>query len=197
MTTSLPPELRQLARFAADAFGAPLPRVAVHPPAAGRDDVHVLAAPDRPRAGLASWATAGLALHRPPGPARTPETRVELVAVTTAAADFAPVLAAAARQVAQAGWRVAPGVVFAGVVAAQGLSTTLSDLFFVRPDLWGDLLAPVPWGEGGRLRLSWLRALPVSQAESAFAQAYGPERLQALLAERGADLSDLARPSAA
>jgi hypothetical protein len=137
----------------------------------------------------------GLASQRLPGPARTPETRVELVAVTAGSTGFGPTLAVAALRVLDMGLRVAPGVVLADVVAAHGLSPTLSDLFFVRPDLWGDILAPVPWGEGERLRLTWLRALPVSRAESAFAQAYGPERLEALFAERRVDLFDLARVS--
>jgi hypothetical protein len=195
MPMPIPPELQQVARFAADAFGATNPRATAYRDAEGRERLHVLEAADRPRPGLVSWATVGLASQRLPGPARTPETRVELVAVTAGSTGFGPTLAVAALRVLDMGLRVAPGVVLADVVAAHGLSPTLSDLFFVRPDLWGDILAPVPWGEGERLRLTWLRALPVSRAESAFAQAYGPERLEALFAERRVDLFDLARVS--
>ncbi|PMS18357.1 hypothetical protein C0Z18_17430 [Trinickia dabaoshanensis] len=60
------------------------------------------------------------------------------------------------------------------------------------PFLWADKLKSTLIGG---TRVAWLLAVPVSKAETAYAQTYGPQSLEARFAEMDIDIYDLNRAS--
>ena len=78
-------------------------------------------------------------------------------------AAYPNVLARAAFQVINSGWRCEPGAVFPGVVSAH-LETALSHLFLTPPFLWEDELTSRVVGDK---TVAWPLALPISEGEAA------------------------------
>lgn len=158
-----------------------------------QNSVCVLEAADRPQDEVTAYATIGLSDHPLMFQGREFDTRVELVgACGSAFPGFANVLATAAFCVINSGWFCAPGIIFPDVVSMYKVSATLSDIYFAHPFLWEEELKSTLIGDR---RVAWLLAVPVSKAESAYAQSYGPEQLEARFAEMDIDIYDLNRAS--
>jgi antitoxin YqcF len=184
---------KELAAHTALAMHVEKPPIARFWDESGTSNVCVLEALDRPQEGVITYATIGLSDHPLMFKGREFDTRVELVGACGAAFHrFANVLATAAFCVINSGWFCAPGIIFPDVLSMHEASDTLSDIYFAHPFLWEAQLRSTLIGER---RVAWLLAIPVSKAESAYAQSYGPERLEARFEERNIDIFDLRRAS--
>jgi hypothetical protein len=94
--------------------------------------------------------------------------------------------------VINSGWFCAPGVIFPDVVSMYKHSDTMSDIYFAYPFLWEERLRSTMIGDR---KVAWLLAIPVSKAETEFAQSHGPDKLEDLFVEKGIDIYDLNRAS--
>lgn len=181
---------RAVARMLAGAFGG-APSVARHRDETGRSHVDILTCRDAPRAGLTAYATVTLANHPLYQEGVEFPGRCEILGVSDAP-GFAQVLAACAFQVIEARWFLAPGIVFPGLLAGSGLSETLAHVLFVPPVAFEARLQTM---QAPDANLAFLQAVPISEAEYAFAQGSGGDALEDLFAERGTDLFASTRPS--
>ncbi len=147
---------------------------------------------DRPVEGFSTAGTVSLSDH---GLGLEQGLRIEIVAVFPAAADaFPQALASSAVAAISQGWRIRRGAVHPDILRMYDLSDTLEHLLFAAPYLWGDALAPVRCGD---LTIAWLLAVPISEAERAYAEKHGAVALENLLAEHKIDITDLNRASVA
>lgn len=181
---------RAVARMLAGAFGG-RPSVARHADEAGRSHVDILTCREAPRPGLTAGATVTLANHPLYQDGAEFPGRCEILGVGTDP-DFARVLAACAFQVINGRWFLAPGIVFPGVLAGTGLSTPLAHVLFVPPVAFEARLQALPARDTA---LAFLQAVPISEAEYAFAQESGGDALEDVFDGRGTDLFDLGRAS--
>lgn len=191
--TSVTNQQKELAKHTALAFGVEKPPISRFWDDDKRSDVYILEAANRPQDGVTSYATIGLSDHPLMFKGKEFGTRVEFVgACGSAFPGFDNVLATLAFCVINSGWFCAPGIIFPDVVSMYNLSITLSDIYFTHPFLWDDGLKSTQVGDR---KVAWLLAVPVSKDETAFAQAYGPEKLEALFAEKDIDIYNLNRAS--
>ena len=86
----------------------------------------------------------------------------------------------------------ASGIIFPDIVSMYEASSILCDVYFTYPFPWEEELKSVLIGDR---QVAWLLAVPISKAESAYAQSSGPERLEACFEERAIDIFDLNRAS--
>ncbi|GJD73100.1 suppressor of fused domain protein [Methylobacterium goesingense] len=179
---------RAVARMLAGALGG-RPSVARHADETGRSHVDILTCRDAPRPGLTACATVTLANHPLYQDGVEFPGRCEILGVGTDR-DVARMLAACAFQVIDGRWFLAPGIVFPGLLT--GLSASLAHVLFVPPVLLEARLQTLPTPDAA---LAFLQAVPISQAEYAFAEESGGDTLEDLFATRGTDLFDLQRPS--
>jgi hypothetical protein len=119
--------------------------------------------------------------------------RLQIVAIyPRAASAFSRVLGGSALSVVERGWPLRWGAVHPDVLTPYGLSATLEHLYFMPPFSWP--AGPTPLTVGDR-RIEWLQAVPISEAERAFAEADGAEALEEKLLEADIDVTDLDRAS--
>lgn len=184
---------RELASHTASAMRVEKPPISRYWDENEKNSVYILAAADRPQRGVTSYATIGLSDHPLMFKGREFSTRVELVgACGSAFAGFANILSTAAFCVINSEWFCAPGIIFPDIVSMYKASNTLSDIYFAHPFLWDERLKSTVIGDR---QVAWLLAVPVSKEETAYAQSYGPERLEALFEEKNVDIYDLNRAS--
>ena len=158
-----------------------------------KSDVYLLQAENVPQLGVTSFATIGLSDHPLFFEGKEFEARVELVgACHSGCPNYANVLATAAFCIINSKWFCAPGMIFPGVLDMYDLSSTMSDIYFAHPFLWGDRLMSTILG--GRT-IAWLLAVPVSKAETEFARKFGPKKLEELFVEKDIDIFNLNRAS--
>jgi hypothetical protein len=120
--------------------------------------------------------------------------RTELVgACSSNAAVFGECLSTAAFCIIKSGWFVAPGVIFPDVVAQHKASRTMKHLLFVPPFLWEGKLETLTLEDGSEV--DWLLAVPISDAEMAFAEKKGVPALEEIFEARQIDIFDLERAS--
>jgi hypothetical protein len=121
------------------------------------------------------------------------QVRAELVgACSSSFIEFPNVLATAAFNIIKSRWFCAPGVVFPDVFAMYRPESSMAHVLFVSPFLWEDGLQTVSLPDR---KVAWLLAVPISEAERAFAVEHGPKRLEELFEQRQIDIFDPDRPS--
>jgi antitoxin YqcF len=158
-----------------------------------RSDLHVMEAANRPQEGVVSYATIGLSEHPLVRDGKEFGTRVELLGACGAAfPEFKRVLATLGFCIINSKWFCAPGIIFPGVVDMYGASTTMSDIYFASPFVWGEGFRTMTIDDQA---IAWLLAVPVSKKETDFAGKYGPAKLEELFSTQDIDLYDLNRPS--
>lgn len=184
---------KELAGHTALAMGVEKPPISRFWDEGRKSSVYILEAANRPQDGVTAYATVGLSDHPLMFQGKEFDARVELVgACGSAFPGFANVLATAAFCVVNSGWFCAPGIIFPDVVSMHNASVTLSDIYFSHPFIWAEQLKSTLIGDQ---RVAWLLAIPVSKEETAYAQRYGPERLEARFEEEDIDIYDLNRLS--
>lgn len=144
---------------------------------------------DSPGAGLGSLGTVTLADHD----LGFGETRLQIVAIhPDTATDFSRAIGTCALNIVQQGWPLRWGACHPDLLTLYGLSSTLAHLYYVPPFSW-------PAGPKGLTvgdhRIEWLQAIPISDAERAYAEEHGAPALEKLLAENPINVADLERAS--
>lgn len=188
------PDNRAIARLAADAFGGkPSVREFAHDSLPLTVDI--LSCADGSGAAVTSYSTLGLSDHAMVNAQGEFPTRLEIAAsMESAAIGFHQVLGSAAFRVMRTHEVIRPGRVFLDYVAEYFPGTDLPHLYFTAPFFWGDALSG---GMFGSKRVSWLLAVPVSEAEVQYVRDHGDDALEQLLEARDADVTSLSRPSVA
>jgi hypothetical protein len=186
------PGRKAVARAAAAVFGGE-PHVGEYLHDTERLAIDVLSSEERPRRGVTSYATVGLAesamLH---GEGEFP-IRIELVgACASADEDFPHALTGAAFRVMQTGQLLFPGAVLEDHVTEYVHDALVPHLCFLEPFLW-PALTPI---EIDGVSVHWLLALPITKTEAEYLEERGAKALEALFKQKRTDLFNLRRPSA-
>ena len=120
-------------------------------------------------------------------------TRIELAAICAEPAESFPnVLASAAFRIMQSDELYHPGTVIPGVVNQYYPSSNVPHLYLTAPSLWADRLKTTDYGTK---QVSWLLAMPISEAEYSYLVEHGDHDLERLLEHRDVDLANLDRAS--
>jgi antitoxin YqcF len=161
-----------------------------------KNQVEIMTALNCPQDNLVTYSTIGLSNYPLLHQGNETGIGVEIVgACAKRFEDFAAVISTLAFCIINSKWFCAPGVIFPAVVAAHGLSQTLSDIYFMPPFLWGDGFNEAKKITMDGKRLTWLQAVPISRAEANFAQDNGPLKLEELLEKNQVDIFNLQRSS--
>jgi hypothetical protein len=191
--TSVTNHQKEIAKHTALAFGVEKPPISRFWDDKKENGIFILEAINSPQDGVTSYATIGLSEYPLIFKGKEFGTRVELVgACGSAFPDFANVMATLAFCVINSRWFCAPGIIFPDVVQMYKQSNTMSDIYFAHPFLWEKGLKSKYIGDR---KVAWLLAVPISKAESEFAQSNGPAKLEALFVEKDIDIYNLNRAS--
>lgn len=183
-------ENRQLARYLRGAIGGKV-SVAKYWDREEVSSVDVLRAEDAPDPGIITFATLGLSDHDveltlPEGP-----LRVELVMTAHESFEDTPnILSTCAFNIINSGFRIAPGIVHPDVVAMYRPGVIARHIFYVSP-----FLVPLETQRLPGKVVTWLQAVPISEAEARYHAEHGAEALEDALEAAEADVYDLDRES--
>lgn len=164
--------------------------------AAGDNRVDVLTCADAPAPGWTTWST--VTLHARPNELPMADgtkldVRVELMAVGMPGSDvMGKILGSCAFAVLQDGWMMAPGVVYGDVVSLYDDKATTPHIMWSHPFTAGDLGA-VEIDED--LKVHWLMAVPITEAERTFLEQNDYEALAQLLDSHQVNYTDMHRES--
>lgn len=182
-----------MAAYAGAGFGVARPPVIQYLDGNHERELHILVAADCPQKGVASYATVGLSEHPLIRNGTEFDTRVELLgACDSQVPEFAAVLSTLGFCVINSKWFCAPGIIFPRILDLHGISTTMSDIYFSNPFLWGDKFS---FSIIDDRMTAWLLAVPISKRETEFAVQNGPEKLEQLFQKENIDIYNLNRPS--
>ena len=181
-----------IARYAAAAFGG-TPHVVDYANKSEKLTVGILYCRDRPVEGVTSYSTIKLSDHPMKwGDGEFP-TRLELAGLCMNTAEFFPnVLASAAFSIMQSDAVYHPGTVMPNLVHQYYASSKLPHLYFTAPFLWERELKTL---DCGTKKVSWLMAIPISEAEYAYLKEHGDHALERLLEKQQTDFSNPDRAS--
>ncbi len=182
-----------IARYVTGAFGGtPHVREFVHDTEPLTIDI--LWCDDRPVERATSYSTIGLSGYPMRSNGDEYPTRLEIAgACGSDAKKFPNVLSTAAFIVMRSGRLFSPGAVIPDCVSEYYQESTVPHLYFTSPFLWEDSLKTM---ELSSRKVSWLLAMPISQAEYDFLHERGDEELEKEFVKRQIDIYDLGRPSA-
>lgn len=189
---TISPDNKQIARHAAKAFGG-TPSVVAYWDEAKQYSVDLLVCPDAPTSGVTSYSTVTLSDSPLMQAEREFPVRIELAGACESSVEaFANVLTTAAFYIMKDKWFCRPGVVFESMVAEYKLSRSMQHLYFTAPSTWPELNTTL---ELSTKKVTWLWAIPISEAESKYIAENGDDRFESLLEESGADVFDIHRAS--
>ena len=190
---SVSDEAQQIARVLADTFRVgptTQPEMRRYGDAGDKGTVDLLCCADSPMEGVTAYGTVRLSDH---ALSNAGGLRVEIVgAFPTALPAFAKVMAACAFNVINDGAPLRPGMIHGH--AMGDLSTTLRHVMFVQPFLWGDD-RPETLTLSDRT-VTWLMAVPITEAERIYAVENGSNALEQLLERENVNVLHPNRPSA-
>lgn len=152
-----------------------------------------------PERGVISYATLGLSDYPLIFKGEEYSVRIELLGASyqrfaKRTEDFSSALATASFFIMKNKWFCAPGMVFARMLDYYNLSRTLYHLLFVPPALWDNHFNTVL--DLGSKRVTWLLAVPISDAEAQLVhEQQSSEQLETLLERYEVDIFDLNRRS--
>lgn len=181
-----------ICRHAAKAFGG-TPRVVAFWDDVQEHSVDILICDDAPVPGLTSYST--VTLSDSPLIRRGKEfpARIELAGACASEVEgFANAICTTALFAMKDKWFCQPGAVFESMLSMYNLSATMEHLYFTAPSQWPALNTTL---ELPTKKVTWLWAIPISEAESRFIAKHGDERFEDLLETSGADVFDIHRPS--
>jgi hypothetical protein len=183
---------KTIARIVSEVFGG-IPKVVRYWDGDHKSHVDILTCEDRPQNGVISYSTVGLSdwpLYRGE---EEYGVRLEIVgACGSTFTSFDNALSTAAFCIINSKWFCFPGAVFPDVLSMYDCSPTMQHFMFVPPFLWENDLKTIDLEEK---KVTWLLAIPISEAERAFANDNGSEKLEDLFVERQIDVFNLCRPS--
>jgi len=181
-----------LARHAVKALGGK-PRVISYWDDPHERSVDIAICQNAPSRGLTSYSTVNLSDSPLMQKGREYPVRIELVgACDIEVEEFANVLSTAAFFVMKDKWFCRPGVVFETLVSMYKLSETMEHLYFTAPSQWSELNTTL---ELATKKVTWLWAIPISEAESRYIADNGDDEFESLLEKADGDVFDINRPS--
>lgn len=190
--TPISSENKKVARYAAAAFGGSA-RVEEYKNDSDTLSVGILSCRDRPVEGVVSYSTIKLSDHSMQWKDGEFSTRIELAGTCLSTAEFFPnVLASAAFTIMQNVAVYHPGTVIPNIVAQHYLESKLPHLYLTEPFIWQRDLKAL---DCGTKTVSWLLAMPISEAEHLYLREHGEHALESLLEKEKTDFSDLDRVS--
>lgn len=180
---------KAIARYLASQFGG-RPPVTSYTTADKSLEVGIMTAAGSPDEGLSSFASIGLSEHPLVRDGKEFPARVELVAFARDAdAVVAQALSTACFTVIRSTRFVAPGIVVRDALK-RGAAGELRHLLCASPFTWEP---PLVSQTIAGVRVAFLQAVPVTDAEAAFATAAGARALEDLLDAQEVDIGDLGR----
>jgi hypothetical protein len=189
----IPEGHKMIAKKISEVFGGKKPPVTRYVDDHNVSHIDILRCQDSPNMGVVSYSTIGLSDHPLLFKGQEFHARVEIVASCEKIfADFENVLSTVAFCIINSKWFCAPGVIFPDVVSMYNLSETMADIYFCPPFLWDEKLKT---SDIDGKKIAWLLAVPISKAESEYAQNNGPEKLESLFEKCNINIFDLNRPS--
>ncbi|MGN6377207.1 MAG: suppressor of fused domain protein [Sphingomonas sp.] len=178
---------RASAQELADTFAAPPRFVRCHNNGTVKIDIGI--GEDAPGPGLGSVGTVTLADHD----LGFGDTRLQIIALFRKAAEgFSGLIGGSALAVVELGWPLRWGACHPDLLTVYGLSETLPHLYFVPPFSWRGGPGALSVGEQ---KVEWLQAIPIAEAERAYAEANGAATLEEKLVAGNVDITDLTRTS--
>lgn len=184
-------ENKRVARYVAAAFGGDC-RVDEYADESEKRFVGVLRCADRPRAGVTSYSTIKLSDHPMSDGGREFPTRLELAGLCMSTATWFPnVLATAAFTVMQSDTVHRPGTVLPDLVHPYHPGE-LHHLYLTAPFPWEHELTTL---DCGTKRVSWLLAVPISDAERSYLASHGDDAFERRLESERADFTNPDRTS--
>jgi hypothetical protein len=186
------PDNKAIFRHAAKSLGG-TPRVLAFSDEPEEHSVDILICQDAPAPGLTSYSTVTLSdwplLHK----GREFPARLEVVGACGSEAElFGNALSTVAFFIIKDKWFCRPGVVFETMLSMYELSETMEHLYFTAPSQWPELNTTL---ELPTRKVTWLWAIPISEAESRFIAKHGGERFESLLEGSGTDVFNIRRAS--
>jgi antitoxin YqcF len=188
-------EEKQIARFLETRFSS-RPRFFIHRDAP--DDpvyIAIAVAENYPGAGLSTCATNGVSNHPlyDSTGAIYPDTRLELVATCRSpqAGQLREMVFFAGRTVVKDRWFCAPGVFLLNAVSRFGTFGDMKHLYFTTPFAQDGFVT----NDFGDRRVSWLAAVPVSDAEMQFARNKSTSALEDHFVAKDVDWENISRKS--
>ncbi|QBH01546.1 suppressor of fused domain protein [Xanthomonas oryzae] len=195
MSTAFHPSNRQkeVAQLTAAAFQIDRPSITRFYDEQRVSDIGILVAPNSPEDGITSYATIGLSDHPLMRGGKEFSSRVEMLGLCDSAVQgFDNIISTLAFCVIKSKWFCAPGIIFPDVISMYKISETMSSVYFASPFAWGNRFSSA---EVDGLRVAWLMAIPISDAESKLAQTLGSAELEKLLIDHKIDVADINRNS--
>jgi len=187
------PANKQIARYIASVFGG-TPHVDEYANDSETLFVGILSCRDRPGEGVTSYSTIKLSDHPMMQGGEEFPVRIELAGICeNRVTSFPNLLASAAFHIMQSEGVYRPGTVIPDFVRESHMSSTLPHLYLTAPFLWEETLTVL---DCGTKRVTWLLAMPISEAEYAYLQEHGDHAFEHLLEEQQVDVFDPERRSA-
>jgi hypothetical protein len=119
--------------------------------------------------------------------------RLEIAGACASADEFfANILASAAFCIMRTKRLYFPGSVMPNYVREYYSTTTVPNLYFTAPFIWEDSLKTL---DCGTKKVSWLLAMPISDAEQDYLNEHGDDALEDLFEKHQIDIFDLTRTS--
>ncbi|WP_438347722.1 suppressor of fused domain protein [Paenibacillus sp. FA6] len=106
--------------------------------------------------------------------------------------QFGNILSTCAFNIINSDYSCSPGTIYPNVVKMYYPEFTLKHVMFVSPFLWDESLKPFDFEDK---HVSWLQAIPISDAEYTYVEENGNEALENLFEQSDVDILDLNRVS--
>lgn len=102
------------------------------------------------------------------------------------------IVSTCAFNIINSGYSCSPGMIYPDVVRMYYPELNMKHVMFVSPFLWDENLTSLDFEDK---HVSWLQAIPISDAEYAYAEQNGSEALENLFEQSDVDILDLNRAS--
>lgn len=155
--------------------------------------IDIVTMDNKPDEGEVSFATIGLCNHDIGLTVENKPLRIEIAgACISEFAEFGNIISTCAFNIINSGYECHPGAIFPDVVGMYYEGLEMKHILFIPPFLWDDKLETLYFDDKV---VTWLQAVPISEAEYEYAEENGAEALEDLLEEAEVDILDLNRRS--
>lgn len=185
-------EKKIIARTLVGAFGG-TPHVVKFWDDSKKNAVDILISLDSPQVGFTSYGTVSLSDAPLYQDGIEYSARLEILGICDSASiNFPNILATAAFCIISSKWFCFPGAIFPDILSMYDASSTMRHLLFVPPFLWEEKIKTLSLKAK---TVTWLLAVPISDAECNFANLNGVAALENKFSEVQIDIFDLNRTS--
>ncbi|HEX2936651.1 MAG TPA: suppressor of fused domain protein [Bacteroidales bacterium] len=158
-----------------------------------QSEIDIVTMNNKPDKGEITYATIGLSNHDIGLTIENKPLRIEIAgACVSEFAEFGNIISTCAFNIINSGYECYPGAIFPDVVGMYHENLEMKHILFIPPFLWDDKLETLYFEDKV---VTWLQAVPISEAEYEYAEENGAEALEDLLEEAEVDILDLNRRS--